>query len=46
LLFDQNLCWGDLSLNFGLAAKAPKRDGCHRCHYPNLANTNYVSMGR
>ena len=36
----------DLSLNFGLAAKAPKRDGCHRCHYPNLANTNYVSMGR
>src|SRR4029077_6641923 len=34
----------DLSLNFGLAAKAPKRDGCHTCHYPNLGNTNYVSV--
>jgi hypothetical protein len=31
-----------LSLNFGLAAKAPKRDDCHRCRYPNLGNTNYV----
>lgn len=34
----------DLNLNFGLAAKAPQRGGCHRCHYPNLGNSNYVPM--
>jgi hypothetical protein len=28
-------------LDFGLAAKAPKRDGRHKCHYPNLDNTTY-----
>ena len=44
LLFDQNLCSGGPKLDFGLAAKAPKRDGCHGFNHRNLSNTN--SAGR
>ena len=42
LLFDRTWARVSLSLNFGLAANSPKRDGCHGCPYPNLGNTNYV----
>jgi hypothetical protein len=31
-----------LNINFGLAAKAPKRDGCHGCRYSNFGKTNHV----